>query len=92
MRLATLKNDSLDGRLILVSRDSRHGVQAEAAPTLLHALQHWDAVAPALAAQRQRLDAGLAAGAFAFDPPPAPRRCRAARSGWTARPSSTTAG
>ncbi len=68
MRLATLKNDSLDGRLILVSRDSRHAVQAEAAPTLLHALQHWDAVALALAAQQRRLDAGLAAGAFSFDP------------------------
>ena len=69
MKLATLKNGQLDGQLIVVSPDGRQAVAATAvAPSLLDALQRWDAVQPALQALSDALATGRAAGAFAFDP------------------------
>lgn len=69
MRFATLKNGSLDGRLVVVSHD---GTCAAAVPqiaaNLLEALQRWGAVHAALQGVQDALDAGGAAGAFAFDP------------------------
>jgi fumarylacetoacetate (FAA) hydrolase len=69
MKLSTLHNGSRDGRLVVVAHDLRHAVDAAAtAPTLIHALEHWDQVHPALQALSIALDAGAAPGAFAFDP------------------------
>ena len=69
MRFATLRDGSLDGRLLLVSRDGRRAVEAApVAPSLLAALQRWADVQPALQALADALDAGRAAGAFDFDP------------------------
>lgn len=69
MKLATLKNGTQDGRLVVVSHDGRQAAGAEAvAPNLLQALQHWESAAPALAALYEALNRGLAPQAFAFDP------------------------
>lgn len=69
MRFATLKDGSLDGRLVVVSRDGAHAVAAApVATSLLDALQRWDAVQAPLQALQAALDTGRAAGAFAFDP------------------------
>jgi fumarylacetoacetate (FAA) hydrolase len=69
MRFATLRDGSLDGRLLLVSRDGLRAVEATpVAPSLLSALQRWADVQPALQALADALDAGHAAGAFNFDP------------------------
>ncbi|MDO9482706.1 MAG: fumarylacetoacetate hydrolase family protein [Hydrogenophaga sp.] len=69
MKLATLRNGRRDGRLVVVSRDLRRVVDATAiAPTLIHALEHWEAVQPDLHALSRALDAGTAPDAFDFDP------------------------
>jgi fumarylacetoacetate (FAA) hydrolase len=69
MKLATLKDGTLDGRLVVVSRDLRHAVAAPAiAPSLLQALQHWDTARPLLQQLADALEAGTAPGAFPFDP------------------------
>lgn len=69
MRFATLANGSLDGQLLLVSRDGRHALAVpDIAPSLLDALQRWEAVQAALQARFDALNAGQVAGAFAFDP------------------------
>jgi fumarylacetoacetate (FAA) hydrolase len=49
MRLATLKNGTPDGQLVVVSPDGTHSVDAPVA-TLQAALEQWSAVAPQLAA------------------------------------------
>lgn len=67
MNLATLANDTPDGRLVIVSRDHALAVAAEGiAATLQDALENWSAVAPALSALAAALDVGNAAGAFPF--------------------------
>ena len=49
MKLATLKNDSRDGQLVVVSKDLKLYADAHAiAPTLQYALDHWDELSPAL--------------------------------------------
>lgn len=69
MKLASLKNGSRDGRLVVVSRDLKRAVDAAGiAPTLQFALDHWLGVEPGLLALAAALDAGRAAGAFDFDP------------------------
>jgi len=69
MKLATLKNGSLDGCLVVVSHDGARAAEVpHIAPNLLEALRRWDAVQPALQDVQDALDAGRAAGAFAFDP------------------------
>jgi len=43
MKLATLKDETRDGTLIVVSRDLAHAIEAdEIAPTLQAALDDWD--------------------------------------------------
>ena len=50
MKLATLKNGSRDGRLVVVSKDlTRCTDAARIAPTLQAALDDWESVAPRLA-------------------------------------------
>ncbi|HEX5392749.1 MAG TPA: fumarylacetoacetate hydrolase family protein [Rhodocyclaceae bacterium] len=69
MKLATLKDGSRDGKLILVSRDLSRAVSAEGiAPTMQFALENWDAVVPALQARYQALNDAAVPSAFAFDP------------------------
>jgi fumarylacetoacetate (FAA) hydrolase len=78
MKLASLKNGSRDGRLVVVSRDLQRAVDAAAvAPTLQAALEDWKRAEPALQALYQRLNEDRAGGAIDFDPrqamPPLPR-------------------
>ena len=69
MRLATLRDGSLDGRLIVVSRDLTRAVAtASISPNLLDALQRWDAVKLPLSDLCDALDADDVEGSFAFDP------------------------
>jgi len=68
MRLATLRDGSPDGRLVVVSRDGSHGIDARAAaPNLRAALDDWQRVAPSLEQLALALDNGSPA-AFALDP------------------------
>jgi fumarylacetoacetate (FAA) hydrolase len=69
MKLATLKSDHPDGRLIVVSRDLRHAADAGAiAPTLLTAIERWDEVRDALQTMSDKLNAATLTDCFAFDP------------------------
>lgn len=69
MKLATLRNGSRDGRLVIVSRDLERAADASAiAPTMQVALENWRAVAPLLAQRYAALNAGTLPDAFAFDP------------------------
>jgi fumarylacetoacetate (FAA) hydrolase len=83
MKLATLRNDQKDGRLVVVSRDLKRSVDAGAiAPSLLAAVETWTSSSPRLLVLYERLNAGQAEGAFDFDPleaaaplPRAPQWC-----------------
>ena len=67
MKLATMRSGR-DGDLIVVSKDLRMGVKASAiAPTMQYALDHWDAVGPALQGVYDALNQGSAVDAFALD-------------------------
>jgi len=69
MKFATLKDGTHDGCLVLVSQDGSRAVSASAvAPSLINALQHWDAMVPSLQTLSDALNAGTAANTFAFDP------------------------
>ncbi|MGC3979762.1 MAG: fumarylacetoacetate hydrolase family protein [Steroidobacteraceae bacterium] len=68
MKFASLKSPSRDGQLVLVSRDLKQAVATPNMPNLQYALDHWDAVTPALEQLYADLNAGKAVGAFAFDP------------------------
>ncbi len=68
MKLATLKNGTRDGRLAVVSTDMRTAAYADdVASHLLAALENWSTAEASLRALAARLEAGTAAGAFAFD-------------------------
>ncbi|PQO99873.1 fumarylacetoacetate hydrolase [Massilia phosphatilytica] len=68
MKLATYRDGSPDGRLLVVSRDLRHAAAAaDVAPNLLAALERWAGAAPRLQALSDALNGGRAAGAFEFD-------------------------
>ena len=83
MKLATLKNATKDGRLVVVSRDLRHAVDATAvAANLISAVEGWAGYVPKLQALYARLNSGECEGAFEFDPaeagaplPRAPQWC-----------------
>ncbi len=69
MKLATLKSDSRDGRLLIVSRDLKTAISAEAiAPTLQYALENWKFIRNELDEAYEMLSQGQANNAFAFDP------------------------
>jgi len=64
MKLATLRNGSRDGRLVVVRKDGLAGAPSpEAWPTLQRALDDWSAAEPALRLLASELDAGLQDGA-----------------------------
>ena len=59
MRLATTRDGSRDGRLLVVRRDGAAAADASGiAPSLQHALDHWEACEPALRALSRSLDDG----------------------------------
>jgi fumarylacetoacetate (FAA) hydrolase len=67
MKLATLKDGSRDGRLVVVSRDLKTAVKAEGvAPTMQRLLDNWAELAPLAKDLYDRLNAGEVADAFDF--------------------------
>lgn len=69
MKLATLKDGSRDGRLVIVSRDLSQAVAAgPIAATLQQALERWDEVELALTRRYEELNVGMTTDAFGFDP------------------------
>lgn len=73
MKLATLKDGSRDGTLLVVSRDLKHAAKADhLAPTLQAALDDWDYAAPLLEQLSNELNDGAAPSesshAFELDP------------------------
>ena len=69
MKLASLKNESRDGRLVVVSRDLSLAVDAGTiAATLREALENWTVAESQLRTLSALLDEGRAPGAFEFDP------------------------
>jgi fumarylacetoacetate (FAA) hydrolase len=74
MKLATYRDGTPDGRLLVVSRDLRRAADAGTiAPNLLMALERWNSVAPDLLRLSDLLNGGAAANSFAFEP----HRCMA---------------
>ena len=69
MKLATLRDGTRDGRLVVVSRNLARFVEVpEIARTLQDALDDWPRLEPALAAIASELDAGRLPDAQPFDP------------------------
>lgn len=67
MKLATLKNNTRDGQLVVVSRDLNKAVSVkDIAPTLQFALDDWANLAPKLDLVYQSLNEGQVDGAFEF--------------------------
>ena len=68
MKLATLKDGTRDGKLIVVASDVRRAVSAHSvAATMQNALDDWVNTAPPLQSLAAELNAGKAREAFAFD-------------------------
>jgi fumarylacetoacetate (FAA) hydrolase len=68
MKLATLKNGSRDGRLVVVSKDLTRALFADdIAPTLLDAIESWSTVAAPLKARAEALGLEECPSAFPFD-------------------------
>jgi fumarylacetoacetate (FAA) hydrolase len=69
MKLATLKNGTRDGRLVVVARDLTRAVDAAPfAATMQDAIERWRTVEPLLRARYDALNAGTLPDAFGFDP------------------------
>jgi fumarylacetoacetate (FAA) hydrolase len=69
MKLATLRDGSRDGKLVVVSRDlTRYAHARHVAPTLQVALEQWKSVEPALRALSERLDGTQSASDPRFSP------------------------
>jgi fumarylacetoacetate (FAA) hydrolase len=69
MKLATLRDGTRDGRLVVVSKDLSVAVFVEGGPrTLQAALDDWDEGVANLQRLSEDLNAGKLASAFAFDP------------------------
>ena len=61
MKLASLKNQSRDGQLVVVSRDLTKAVAVpHIAATMQYALDHWSVAAPKLTEVYQGLNHGIA--------------------------------
>lgn len=69
MKLASIKSDSRDGTLIVVSRDLTQAVEVPAiAASLQAAIEDWEAKAPELETVYAKLNAGELSAAFELDP------------------------
>ena len=67
MKLASLKSPGRDGTLVVVNRDLTRAVEASGiAPTLQHALEHWDALHAKLLDASRGLEDGHERHAFNF--------------------------
>jgi fumarylacetoacetate (FAA) hydrolase len=67
MKLASLKGPSRDGTLCVVDRALARAVKVEGiAPTMQHAIEHWEGVAPKLADVARSLEGGAERHAFDF--------------------------
>ena len=67
MKLASLKGPGRDGTLLVVSRDLARAIDVHSiAPTLQYAIEHWEAVADALADVARSLEGGHERHAFDF--------------------------
>lgn len=68
MKLATLRDGSRDGQLLIVSKDGQRAVRAgNIAPTLQAALDRWEDVVEPLQHRADALQAGSLSDAFALD-------------------------
>ncbi len=68
MKLATLKNGTRDGALLVVNREGTHAVKAtDIAPTMQAAIEAWDSVEAPLQTLYAALNAGDAEGSFEID-------------------------
>jgi len=68
MKLATLKNNTRDGQLVVVSKDLSHAIAVpEVAPTLQYALENWDHCKPALEKYYQQLNKGEIKNSLIFE-------------------------
>lgn len=68
MKLGTLRNESLDGSPVLVSKDNQSAISiADLAPNLRSAIEKWREIQPALSARYAQLNRGEASGAFPVD-------------------------
>lgn len=69
MKFATLANQTLDGQLLLVSRNLQLACDAsDIAPNLITVLQNWDSVLAPLQQRYEALNAGTYPRTFGFDP------------------------
>jgi fumarylacetoacetate (FAA) hydrolase len=69
MKLGTLKNDTRDGELVVVSKSLRHAAIASGiAPTLQAALDDWDYIAPQLKQLYDEVNRAPGSRAFELDP------------------------
>jgi len=69
MKLGSLKNDTRDGALIVVSKNLRHArIACEVAPTLQAVLDDWDYLAPQLKELYDDLNRSPGPRAFELDP------------------------
>ena len=69
MKLATLKDGSRDGRLVVVSTDLQRAAYAGSiAPTMQFAIEHWSWVQDGLESLYAELNARHPRGTFAFEP------------------------
>jgi fumarylacetoacetate (FAA) hydrolase len=68
MRLATRRNGTPDGELIVVAADGVRAAPANGIATLQAALEQWHVAAPALHALADAVEAGTAPGVFPLDP------------------------
>ena len=69
MKLATFHNGTLDGRLVLVSRDlARASFADDIAPNLLRALEQWDELCDQLEQRYSLLNQDAVSSAFPFEP------------------------
>jgi fumarylacetoacetate (FAA) hydrolase len=68
MKLATLKDGTRDGQLVVVARDLKTAQIADGiATTMQHALDDWRFIAPQLLEVYERLNAGRGINSFDFD-------------------------
>jgi fumarylacetoacetate (FAA) hydrolase len=69
MKLATLRNGTRDGQLMVVSRDLTRGLPVpQIAATLQRALDDWARLSPRLLDAADGLESGRAPGSIPFDP------------------------
>lgn len=69
MKLATLNDNTVDGALILVSRDMKQALRIDhLATTLQMAIENWDTVSGPIGELYASLNAGQLSDSFAFDP------------------------